>query len=134
MVCGAIGILVARPSLDIAVALLIESVLLIFALGAVSLGAGVEGADFTEAPRPRMVRSLTVFIYTLLCLVLALAILSPLIPYAVTMMNLPISMPLPAIDLYVGVSISAVIALVVTFVSYRIALKNAEEFLLKAEI
>ncbi len=79
-----------------------------------------------------MVRPLTVLVYGLLCLVLALAILSPLIPYAVTMMNLPV--PLPKIDLYIAISISAVIALVVTFVFYKIALKNAEDFLTKAEV
>ncbi|NIR87913.1 hypothetical protein GWO13_10330 [Candidatus Bathyarchaeota archaeon] len=141
VVCGAIGILISRPSPDITIALLIESVLLIFALGAVSLGAGIKGADFTEVPRPKMVRPLTVIVYGLLCLLLALAILSPLIPYAVTMMNLevtimnvPVPVSLPKIDLYVAVSISAVIALVVTFVFYKIALKNAEEFLIKAEI
>jgi len=134
LVCGVIGILIARPSPDIAVALLIESVLLIFALGAVSLGAGIKGADFTEVPRPRMVRPLTAFIYMFLCLVLALAILSPLVPYAITMMNLPFLVPLPNVDLYVAVSISVVIALIINFVFYKIALKNAEEFLVKAEI
>jgi hypothetical protein len=41
---------------------------------------------------------------------------------------------LPKISLTVAVSISAVVALVVTFVFYKIALKNAEEFLIKAEI
>jgi len=134
LICGVIGILIARPSLDIAVALFIESVLLIFALGAVSLGAGITGADFTEIPRPKMVRPLTAFVYMLLCLVLALAILSPLVPYAITMMNLSVLVSLPRIDLYVAVSISVVIALVITFVFYKIALKNAEEFLMKAEI
>lgn len=134
LVCGVIGILVARPSPDIAMALLIESILLIFALGAVSLGAGIKGADFTEAPRPRIVRPLTVLVYMLLCLVLALAIFSPLLPHAVTMEDILVPVSLPRIDLYVAVSISAVIALVVTFVFYRIALKNAEEFLIKAEI
>ncbi len=132
LVCGAIGILIARPSPDITIALIIESVLLIFALGAVSLGAGIKGADFTEVPRPRMVRPLTVLVYGLLCMVLALAILSPLIPYAVTMMNLPVS--LPKINLYIAISISAGIALVATFVFYKIALKNAEDFLTKAEV
>jgi len=132
LVCGVIGILIARPSPDITIALLIESLLLIFALSAVSLGAGIKGADFTEVPRPRMVRPLTALVYGLLCLVLALAILSPLIPYAVTMMNLPVS--LPKLELYVAVSISAVIALFLTFVFYKIALKNAEEFLTKAEV
>ncbi len=134
LVCGVIGILIARPSPDIAITLLIESMLLIFALGAVSLGAGIRGADFTEVPRPRMVRPLTAFVYGLLCLVLALAIFSPLFVHAVTMGYIPIPVPLPKIDLYVAVSISAVIALIVTFVFYKIALKNAKEFLIKAEI
>jgi len=132
LVCGAIGILIARPSSDLAIALIIESLLLIFALGAVSLGAGIKGADFGEVPRARMVRPLTALVNMLLCLVLALAILSPLIPYAVTMMNLPV--PLPKIDLYVAISISAVIASVVTYVFHRMAVKNAEEFLLRAEM
>jgi hypothetical protein len=141
VVCGAIGILVARPSPDIAIALLIESVLLIFALGTVSLGAGIKGADFTEVPRPRMVRPLTALVYSLLCFVLALAIFSPLLLHAVTAGyipvtagDIPIPLSLPKIDLYIAVSISAVIALVVTFVFFKIALKNAEEFLIKAEI
>ena len=132
--CGVVGILLARPSLDIVIALLIESILLIFALGAVSLGAGIKGADFTEVPRPRMVRPLTVLVYGLLCFVLALAIFSPLLLHAVTMRYIPISIYLPKIDLYVAVSISAVVALVVTFVFHKIALRNAEEFLTKAEI
>jgi len=144
LVCGAIGILVARISLDIVVALLIESILLIFALGAVSLRAGIKGADFTEVPRPRMVRPMTAFLNALLCLVLALAIFSPLLLHAFAMGYFPITVPLmddlpmtvllPRIDLYVAVSISAVIAIVVAFVFYKIALRNAEEFLIKAEI
>jgi len=134
LVCGVIGILVAHPSPDIAIALLIESFVLIFALGAVSLGAGIKGADFTEAPRPRMVRPLTVLVYMLLCLVLALAIFSPLLLHAVAMGYIPVPVTLPKISLTVAVSISAVVALVVAFVFYKIALKNAEEFLIKAEI
>jgi len=132
LVCGVIGILIAHPSLHITFALLVESILLIFALGAVSFGAGMRGADFAEVPRPRMVRPLTALANMLLCLVLALAILSPLIPHA--MMNLPVPISLPKIDLYVAASISGVVALIITFASYRIALKNAEKFLTKAEI
>jgi hypothetical protein len=134
LVCGVIGILVARPSPDIAIALLIESILLIFALGAVSLGAGIKGADFTEVPRPRMVRPLTSLVNMLLCLVLALTIFSPLLLHAVTMGYIPITLSLPEIDLYVAVFISAVIAVVIAFAFYKKALKNAEEFLIKAEI
>jgi len=134
LVCGVIGILIAHPSPHLAFALLIESMLLIFALGAVSLRAGIKGADFVEVPRPRMIRPLTALVNFLLCGILMLAILSPLIPYAVTMMNLPVPMPIPKIDLYIAISISVVIAVVITFLFYRIVLKNAEEFLLKAEI
>ena len=134
LMCGVIGILVACPSLDIVIALLIESVLLIFALGAVSLRAGIKGADFTEVPRPRMIRPLAALVNMLLCLVLALAIFSPLLLHAVTMGYIPVPVPLPKIDLYVAISISAVIALIVTFVFYKIALKAADEFLKKADI
>jgi len=134
LVCGVVGILVMCPSLDITVALLIESVLLIFALGAVSLGAGIKGADFTEVPRPRMVRPLTSLVNMILCSVLALAIFSPLLLHAVTMEYILIPVSLPKIDLYIAVFISAVMAFLVIFVFYRIALKSAREFLRKAEI
>ncbi len=134
LVCGSIGILIFRPSLDIAIALLIESMLLAFALSAVSLGAGIKGADFTEVPRARMVRPLTALVYSLLCLVLALTISSPLLLHAAATEYIPIPVPLPKIDLHIAVSISAVVAVVVTFVFYRITLKNAEDFLTKAEI
>jgi hypothetical protein len=133
-VCGIIGILIAHPSPSLAFALLIESVLLIFALGVVSLGAGIKGADFVEIPRPRMIRPLTALVNGLLCLILTLAILSPLIPYAAVMLNMPFPVPMPKIDLYMAVSISAVVALIITFVFYKIALRNAEEFLRKAEM
>ena len=134
LVCGVIGIVLARPSPALAMVLLIESMLLIFALGAVSLGAGIRGADFTEVPRHRMFRPLPALINLLLCLVLGLAILSPLIPHAITMMSLPFPLPLPKVDLYIAIPTSVVVALVITFVFHKIAIKNAEDFLMKAEI
>jgi hypothetical protein len=134
VVCGIIGLIISRPSPDIAIALLIESVLLIFALAAVSLGAGIRGADFTEVPRPRMVRPLTALVTMLLCLTLAAAIFSPLLLHAVTMGYIPIPVSLPEISLSAAVSISAAIAAIIAFVFYRMAIKNAKEFLTKAEI
>ncbi|MDH5482926.1 MAG: hypothetical protein OEY22_08630 [Candidatus Bathyarchaeota archaeon] len=134
LICGAIGILVTRPSLQLAFTLLIESTFLIFALGAVSLRAGIKGADFVETPRPRMVRPLTSVINTLMCMLLAVVTVSPLIPYAMSLISLPFTIPLPEIDVYVAISISAVIAFVITFVFYRMAFKNAAEFLTKAEV
>ena len=134
IVCGIIGLIISCPSLDIAIALLIESVLLIFALAAVSLGAGIRGADFTEVPRPRMVRPLTALVTMLSCLTLAVAIFSPLLLHAVMMGYIPIPVSLPEIDLSAAVSISAIIAAVIAFVFYRTAIKNAQKFLTKAEI
>jgi hypothetical protein len=133
LICGVIAIVIARPPLDLAFALIIESMLLIFALGVVSLRSGIRGAEFVETPRPRMVRSLTSFLNTILCLVLAVAILSPLIPYALEMLNPSMPLLMPEIDIYVAVSISAVIAAIITFAFYKLSLKSAEEFLLKAE-
>jgi len=137
LVCGVVGSLVTCPSPDITVALLIESILLIFALGAVSLVVGIEGADFTEVPRPRMIRPLMSLVNMILCLVLASVIFSPLLLHAVTMEYILIThslVPLPKIELSIAVFISAVMAFVVTFVFYKLALKKAEEFLVKAEI
>ncbi|HVP92204.1 MAG TPA: hypothetical protein VMS94_00525 [Acidobacteriota bacterium] len=128
LICGVIGILVASPSLELAFALLMESAFLIFALGIVSLRSGITGADFVEVPRPRMVRPLTSFVNMFLCFGLAIVILSPLIPYALEI----IGMPIMKLDVYVAVSMSAVIAAIITFAFYRMTLKSAEEFLSKA--
>jgi len=131
LVCGVVGILVARPSPSITSASLIESIFLIFALGAVSLRAGIRGADFVEVPRPRMVRPMTALVNVIMCFVLALTILSPLVPYGVATMGLPL--PLPKIDLHIALLVSGVIASAITYVFYGMAVKSAEEFLVKAE-
>ena len=130
LICGVIGIVVARPSPDLAFAFLIESMFLIFALGIASLRTGIRGADFVEVPRPRMIRPLASFLNMFLCFVLAIAILSPLIPNELEIMGVTTILN---IDVYVAVLISAVIAAIVTFAFYRMALKSAEEFLRKAQ-
>jgi len=134
-VCSIVGILVAHPSINFVVASFTESLLLILALGVVSLGAGIRGADFVEVPRPRMIRPLTALVNMIVCFVLALVMLFPLIPYAVSMVSIiGIPLPLPTVDLYVALPISAVISFIITYVFYRIALKNAEHFLIRAEV
>lgn len=129
---GSVNVLCANAEEDpIAAASSIESIFLIFALGAVSFRAGVRGADFVEVPRPRMIRPMTALVNVVVCLVLASAILSPLVPYAVATMGLPLS--LPKIDLHVALLGSRVIASTITYVFYGMAVKSAEEFLMKAE-
>jgi len=158
IVCSIAGILIAHPSLDFAVVSFIESLLLIFALGAVSLGAGIRGADFVEVPRPRalgavslgagirgadfvevprprMIRPLVALVNMFVCFVLALVILAPLIPYAVTTISiLSIPLPLPTVDLYVALPISVIIAIIITYLFYKKAIRDAKEFLAKAEV
>lgn len=132
LVFGIFGILLIRPSLRAAVTLVIESVFLIVSLSAVSLIAGIKGADFVEVPKPKMVRPLTALTNMLLCLVLAAVILAPFIPYGGTIMGF--LNPLPPSYLYLALGISGAITAVVTYVFYRIALKTAKEFLANLEV
>jgi len=136
IVTGIVGVLAFHPSLRVILVALIESLLLVFALGAVSLANGIEGADFTELPRPRMIRTIWALINLIACFLVALAILAPIVVYVftsiITQIIPSVSMK-PVIDLYQAVVISAVIAVVVTFVAYKLALKNARELLAKAE-
>jgi hypothetical protein len=140
LVCFFISVLLTSPSLQIIAIGLTEAILLIFSLGMVSLTFGIKGADFREFPRPRMIRPLWSFINGLVCLLLALAIVSPIIPYGLKILfdaiqaPATISIPLPESYLYVALPLSGVIASVITYVFHKIAVKNAEEFLLKAEI
>jgi hypothetical protein len=103
-----------------------------FALAAISLSNGILGADFTELPRPRMIRTRWSLINLVECALAALAIVAPLIP---TMFTLSAHVPvLPTIDPYQALVISAAITVIIAFVAYRAALKSAKELLAKAEI
>jgi hypothetical protein len=131
IVTGIVSIVAFHPSQNGILVALVESLLLVFALGAVSLTNGIKGADFTELPRPRMIRTTQALLNLIACFIVALVILIPFIPYMFT--SILVASAQPAIDLYQAVMISAVIAVVVTFVAYKMALKNAREFLAKAE-
>jgi len=79
-----------------------------------------------------MIRPVEGIINFIICSILAAVILAPLIPYIGTIMGL--YSPLPQFYLYFALVISGVITAIVTYGSYRIALKNAKDFLAKAEI
>ncbi len=132
LICGIFGMVLTRPSLRAAVTLVIESVFLIVSLSAVSLRAGIKGADFVEVPRPRMVRTFAALTNMLLCLILAAVILAPFIPYSGAMLGF--LNPLPPSYLYLALGISGAITAVVTYVFYRIVLKAAKEFLANLEV
>jgi hypothetical protein len=139
LVCFFISALLMSPSPRMAGIGLTEAILLVFSLGIVSLSFGIRGADFREFPRPRMIRPLWGFINVIVCTLLALAVISPMIPYGLkilfeTQAPIAISISLPESYLYVALPLSGVIASVVTYVFHKKAVKNAEGFLLKAEI
>jgi len=144
-ICSIIGALLTSPSTQIVAIGLIESPLLIFSLGIVSLSFGIKGADFQELPRPRMIRPLWGLVNIVVCFVLGVAVISPLIPYILniilragqTSLSMPVwatsLIPVPENYLYIALPVSGTIATIITYAFYRIALKNAEELLTRAE-
>jgi hypothetical protein len=131
LACSIVGILIICPSLTLMLAALIESILLIISLSAVSLRAGITGASFVEVPRPRMISPRAGFINVITCVLLAGVILAPLTPYAGAMLGL--LDPPPQFHLYFALAISGAIAAIVTYGFYRIAVKNAEDLLAEVD-
>jgi hypothetical protein len=136
-ITGTIGSILYHPTLRTIIIASIVGVFLIFALGAISLSNGIGGADFTETPRPRMIRQRTVYLNLGACALAGLAILAPFFPYVASSV---LSAFVPnlfsgwVLDPFLALAVSAVIAIVIAVIFYRITLKNANEFLRKAEI
>jgi hypothetical protein len=130
---GIVGIAAFRPTFRTGLVALVESLLMILALGALSLASGIKGADFTELPRPRMIRTMWAIINLIVCSLAALAILAPIVAY-VSARFFPFLSVRPLLDLYPAVGISSIIAVIIAFFAYRLALKNARELLAKAEV
>ena len=131
-ITGTIGYLIYQPSIKTVVTLVSESIFLAFAVGSLSLANGVKGADFNETPRPRMIRAEWSIINLVTCGAVALGVLLPLLPYIISVFT---GGQISAfIELYQGITISGIIAAVLTVVFYRIAIGNAKELLSKAEI
>jgi len=139
LICSAIGGTIWTPSIRLTVLCVVEAVFLTLSLSMVSLSFGIRGADFRELPRSRMIRPKWMLIKGLVSIVLAAAIVSPVIPYALNFffetIGSPITVPLPLPEayLYFALPISGVIAYAVAHGFYRSALENAENFLVNAE-
>jgi hypothetical protein len=125
---GIVGIVAFHPSIRATIVAFAESFLLMFALSAISLTIGIKGSDFRELPRPRMIRPEWSLINMVACFAAALTILAPFIPYALTIIAW-----MPTVDLYQATAVSAAISIVITLISYRMALRSAGELLAKAE-
>jgi hypothetical protein len=131
-ITGTIGFLIFHPSPKAILVASFESFFLVFTLGAISLSNGIKGADFTEAPRARMIRTSWNFINLIACFLAAIALMIPFIPYGLSMIIPELGGPL--VDPYMAVAISGTIATFLTLIFHRIALNNAKELLRKAEI
>ncbi len=126
-----VGLLLYHPSLRATIMAILLPIMIVLALGAISLSNGIKGADFTETPRPRMIRTRWSIINLLVCGLATAALLAPFIPYAASMFipGFPV-----LIDPYIAIAISGVVAAVITAVFYRVAVQNAAELLSKAEV
>jgi len=136
-VTGIFGFAVYQPTLLYTIVACLEAVFLVFALGAISLSNGINGADFTETPRPRMIRVSWSFINLGACGAAGAAILAPLFPYMLSAMLsgvMPDFFDGAILDPLLALAVSAVIAVVLTIIFYRIAINNARKLLTKAEI
>jgi len=130
-ICSVIGIAVFQPSVKVIASSLIESTFLTIALAMVSIESGIRGADFVEIPRPRMIKTWTAISSFILCSIIGLTILAPLLPHVVVKMGIPF--PLGQFDLYISLIASGLIASVITYIFYRLALKRAKDFLINVE-
>lgn len=131
-ITGTIGSLIFHPSTRAILVASFESLFLVFTLGAISLSNGIKGADFTEAPRARMIRTSWNFINLIACFLAAIALMIPFIPYVLSMLVPELGGPFG--DPYMSVATSGIIATFLTLIFHRIALNNAKELLRKAEI
>jgi len=126
----AVGIFLYPHSVRGTVVLILEAIFIVCAAGALSLANGIKGADFTEFPRARMIRPEWSFISLGASLGVAVAVLLPFFPYVLSLFI----GGSPFIDLNVATALSGVIAAVLTFVFYKLAVGNAKELLAKAQV
>jgi hypothetical protein len=131
-ITGTIGFFIYHPSINTLLTFVSESIFIAFTVGVLSLANGIKGADFNEVPRPRMIRTEWSLINMIACAVVALVVVIPLVPYAIsTFIGIHLGIFL---ELYPSLIISGIISTVLTVVFYKMAVGNAQELLTKAEV
>lgn len=136
VITGVFGFIIYQPSLQAAIVAYGEAIFLVISIAAISLSNGIKGADFTEIPRPRMIRLSWSLVNLVSCILAGIAILIPFFPYALSAMSelLPIFAGIEVLDHYLSLMISSVSSVALTLIFYRIAIKNAKDLLGKAEM
>ena len=130
LITGLVGYLAFHPSTRTLLIAIAIAFFLMFTLSAISLANGIKGAEITELPRPRMIRTRWSLVNLALCALASGAIVTPMIPVALSSFAPSL---LPTINPYLALAISAAVALTITLVAYRKALGNARELLANAE-
>ncbi len=136
-ITGFVGSVIYQPTIRAIIVAYSEALLLIIALGAISLSNGIKGADFTEVPRHRMIRFSWSLINFVSCFIASMVILIPFFPYVLSSMLsefLPGFAEIGFLDPFLALSISLILSLILTVIFYRIAINNARELLTKSEL
>jgi hypothetical protein len=133
VVCSVIGGFVFRPSVMVVAVTLLEAVFLIFSLSAISVAFGIKAAE----PRgifgvSKMVKPKWALLGFILCIAIGIAIVAPVIPYALSVFAvafLPTIPSLPEYYVYLALLLSGVIAVSMTYLFRRVAVDNAEQLI-----
>jgi hypothetical protein len=136
-ITGTVGIVFYHPSIKVITVFFLEAFFLILSLGSIALAIGFKGADFSATRRARMIRQEWSLISLVVCLIAALGVLAPLIPYAISLFTSSFFGGSASTDLFslaISVIISGIIASVITVVFYRININSANDLLRKAEV
>ncbi|MCL2691381.1 MAG: hypothetical protein FWE56_03880 [Candidatus Bathyarchaeota archaeon] len=133
IITGIIGTILYNVSTTIIIICLLEASFLTFTLGAISLYFGFIGADFTEVPRPRMIRQSWMLICMAICAIIGLIILTPLIPTALSTIDM-FTFNIPSLNPFIATAISGIIATIITIIFHKLTLNYTKDFLQKAEI
>jgi hypothetical protein len=138
LLTGTVGALFYQTSLKMTATAFITGFFVILAVGAISLSIGFRGADFSLARRARMIRQEWAFISIVVCALAGLAVLAPLIPFAIGKFIAGFmgggGAPVDPVILAIAIVISGIIASVITVIFYRVNLKSAAELIRKAEV
>jgi hypothetical protein len=131
-ITAVVGMILYNVSTTMMIVGVLEALFLLIAVSAVSLYFGFIGADFTEVPRPRMMRQSWMLLCMVVCAVIGLVIIAPLIPTVISAMGI-FDFNL-SLNTYVAVAISGIIASIIAVVFHKLTLTYAKDFLRKAEI
>lgn len=124
LLCVIAGYFLFAPTGRMAATGVWEAAIMACAVAIVSIYSGIAGADFREAPRPRMVRPEWALINMVICVIAGLLVVSPVIVYGVAVTFIGINVP--GSFLYVAWALSGAIALTIAYVSYMLAVNGAE--------